>query len=178
MGMTLGAILFGKDSQGDYPRLLERLGLANAREAGTLSLAEAGRGEFSGSALGVYRGATLLVNPFLPYDCSYQPEELSPLDEKLAALSQEAPVLCFYLDETSMSFAFAWYQGGARTRGRKVDPDRIYADFGDPLPAEAGFDPASRDDSQRILALTAVFLGEPLGRVIHRQSLDLALYAA
>jgi hypothetical protein len=177
MGMRLGAILFGKDSQGDYPRLLERLGLANAREAGTLSLAEASRGEFSGSALGVYQGATLLVNPFLPYDGSYRPEKLSPLDEKLAALSQEAPVLCFYTDETSMSFAFSVYQGGARTRGRKVDPDRIYADFGDPLPAEAAFDPASRDDSQRIMALTAAFLGEPLSRLIHTNPIELAVYA-
>jgi hypothetical protein len=176
MGLTLAAILIGNDYLGRYPQLLERLGRAGAQEAGPISLSEATKPAFDGTAIGSHGGATLLIDPYLPYDCSHRPDRSGPLDERLAELSTETPVLCFFSDETSMSFGFSLYQDGRRIRGRLVTPEEILADFGQPLPAEAPFDPARHDDTQRIGALTAYFLGEPLDRLIGDGSLTLIRY--
>jgi Family of unknown function (DUF6928) len=176
MGLTLAAILIGKDFRGSYPQLLERLGRAGAQPAGPVTLSEVSKPGFDGTAIGSYSGATLLIDPYLPYDCSHRPDRSGPLDERLAELSAEAPVLCFFSDETSMSFGFSFYQDGRRVRGRLVTPEELLADFGLPLPAEAPFDPARHDDTRRIWALTATFLGEPLDRLVGDGSLTLTSY--
>jgi hypothetical protein len=172
----LGAILIQSDYEGHYAGLLERLGQGSLKESGPISMQEATHAVFDGTALGSYQKATILINHFLPYDCSHQADHPSDLDRRLANLSTSGQLLCFYLDETSMSFGFSVFQNGERVRARKVDPQQIYADFGIPLPAEAPFDPANRDDSARILAITEALLGKPMNRLIVENQPPLTAY--
>ena len=176
MGYNLGAIIVGARYGGREADLLMRIRPGAYRAAGSVSLAEATRRECMDSAVGVVDGATLLLDQFLPYDCSFQEERLSYLDRSLAALSQEVPVFCLLIDETSMSFGFSYFDGGRRVRVRQVDPDGIVSDAGTPLPAEAGFPDDSHDDTARIMAITASMLGKPLDQLIVQNRIVLTRY--
>jgi len=175
---NIGAVLIAADYSGRIEELLSRIEPGTYTAGGEVGIAEATRREFSGVAAGVYAGKTLVLDQLLPYDCSFDPEDPNPLDERLAALSGDAPVLCVLIDETSMTFGIAYYEGGALARVRQVDPDAVRSDWGEPLPAEAPFDPDSHDDSERIMALTEAFLGERLDSLIARDGLTLTRYQA
>jgi hypothetical protein len=61
---------------------------------------------------------------------------------------------------------------------RKTDPGAVYSDWGEPLPAEAGLAPHTRDDSQRIMRISESFLGERLDTLIAANEVRLTRYGA
>jgi hypothetical protein len=173
---NIGALLFGADYSGRLGELLQAIEPGSYIALDDVRIEDATRREFQSIAVGAFKGRTLALNQFWPYDCSFEPDVLNPLDERLAALSAEAPVLCLFIDETSMTFGVSYYEGRERVRVRQVDPDAIRSDWGKPLPPEAGFDPGSNDDSERIMALSGWFLGERLDSLIARDGLILTRY--
>ena len=178
MAYNIGALLFGADFSGRFAELLAAIEPASYTAGGDVDIQQATRREFDGIAAGVFKGRTLVLKQAWPYDCSFQPEQLGPLDETLAALSAEAPVLCLLIDETSMTFGLSLYEDGERVRVRQTDPDGVRSDWGTPLAAEAGLAPDQRDDSERIMRLTAHFLGRRLDALIAGNELELTRYDA
>jgi hypothetical protein len=176
MAYNIGALLFDADYSERFAELLRRIEPGTYTAAGTTGIGQATRREFSDIAAGVYGGKTLVLHQFWPYDCSFSPAHLNPIDERLAALSTEGPVVCLLIDETSMTFGISCYEEGERVRVRQVDPDAIRSDWGEPLPPETPFDPDSHDDSERIMALSEWFLGERLDTLIAEGTLTLTRY--
>jgi hypothetical protein len=173
---NLGAILFDTDYSGRFEELLGALETRTYTARGDVGIQDATRREFDGIAVGVYAGKTLVLDQSWPYDCSFGPDNTGPLDEPLVRLSGESAVLCLLIDETSMSFGLAYFEGGELRRARKTDPDAVYSDWGSPLPAEAGLDADKRDDSERIMRLSEAFLGERLDTLIAANGIRLARY--
>ncbi len=176
MSLSLGGILFAADFGRDPVALLGRLGLEPITELPSITLRAAARSDFRDIAVGRHAGATILIQHDLPYDCSFRPRQLSPLDRRLAALSEAGPVFCFIREDASMSSAFSFFRSGRRVRCRAVDLSAVYCDTGKSLPAEAGYDPQTLDDEGRIFAITAALLGTPLDDMVYRNALTLRVF--
>jgi hypothetical protein len=176
MGYNLGAFIIGAGYADREAELLGRIEPGSYVVRGPVSIERATRREFCDAAVGVVGGTTLVVQQFLPYDCSFTPGRLRSLDRRLAALSREAPVLALLIDETTMTFGFAYFVNGRRVRVRQVDPDGNISDAGTPLPAEAGFPDDVLDETERIMAITESMLGTRLSRLIFDDEITLTRY--
>ena len=176
MSLSFGAVLI-ESTVAPPEELLQQLGLTRFRAAGQISLNDATRSDFVDTAIGYYRQRTIVIDRLLPYDCSYQPGELSALDLRLVELSAAGLVMCFYLDGRTGSSGFTLFWDGQRIRRRAVDPVHLSIDEGEPLPAEQDFAASSRNDETRIFALSAVVLDEPLDTLIFMKEVELQVYA-
>lgn len=176
MSLSFGAILI-ETSITPPEDLLQQLGLSRLRASGQISLNDATRTDFMDTALGYYRQHTIVINRLLPYDCSFEPEGVSELDQRLEQLSVNGLVMCFYLDGRTGSSGFSLFWEGQRIRRRAVDPVHLSIDEGEPLEAELSFAASSRNDEERIFALSKVVLGEPLDTLMFMKEVDLQVYA-
>ncbi|RMG25733.1 MAG: hypothetical protein D6730_10395 [Bacteroidetes bacterium] len=159
MGWKLGGVCIKKDFSGQELRLLRMLGMENWVYQGEISIRKASRFDFMQTAIGVYNDCTLLINHFLPYDLSFEPDTLYEPDRHLMALSLEADVLAFLMDGTSGTYFFSCYRAGRRIRLRHTQPGEVLADTGTPFAIEANFDPQKSQDENRIFRLLEMFVG-------------------
>src|SRR5690606_16047034 len=120
MGYSLGAVIVGAALDAPVEDVLARIVGRCYTAARPVSLVDATRADFDGTAAGRYLDRTLIVDHALPWDCSFREDALGPLDDRLAELSRAAPALCITVDETSMTFAFAAFEDGRRVRVRQV----------------------------------------------------------
>lgn len=176
MSFSFGGIVLGADLADQGAALFERLGVGPKWDAGEIKLVDATRRDFVGAAVGSYRGRTVVIDPFLPYDCSHMPGELTALDDRLAALSVGGAVLCFVVEGTSDSYQFSYYAGGQRVRCRRAEGGRVVAEEGALLPAEAGL-AADADEATRIFAISGAMLGTRLDEMIFRAGLRMRRYS-
>jgi hypothetical protein len=177
MGYTLGGLAIAGDYSGRFEELLTSIRPGSYEALGDVSLSDACMPQFTGIAAGSHAGRTLVLHQFWFLDCSYDGSTTNPLDARLAELSKETPVLCFVFDETSMSFGFAYFEDGACVRARRTEPSGVRTDYGDPLPAEAAFEPDDPDDSERIWELTESLLAIRLDRLIFEDDATLTRFA-
>lgn len=156
--------------------ILRAMGLEARALPQRVELAAATRTDFLHSAIGVVGTGTILINHFLPYDCSFEPGGTSPLDRRLAPLSEEGPLLAFYLNGHAGYYGFSLFEGGARVRRRATSPAAVAVDEGAPLPQEAPYPPGHTDDEARLFALSKRFLGARLDRLIMDSEDELYVY--
>lgn len=175
MSLNIGAILAGV-SITKHEDLLGQLGLPSLRRSGRISFPQATSTSFLETAIGRVGSGVVIVNHFLPYDCSFEPGETSSLDERLAQLSQDALVMVFYLDGHTGGSGFALFQDGRRIRRRAIlDGSVLQVDEGPPLPPELAL-AAGVDEESRVFALSALVLGFSLDAVIFSEEQMLTVY--
>ena len=98
MSWKFAGIIFKKDYFKSYPDLLRKFWVKPYPSAKGLAFSDAIRRQNQAIALGWINGHTMLLHPFISYDCSYEPGVEGRLDEILASLSLEADALNYIVD--------------------------------------------------------------------------------
>ncbi len=176
MGYALGGVLFAQDFSGHTEGLLAAIGLAGQRADRQITLEEAADHNFLYTGIGRYGKGTLLINHFLPYDCSWEPGKTSALDRRLMNMAQGGRVFCFFVDDSTATYGFAVYAEGERVRRRSVLEGAVRVDEGTPLPEEQDAIRAESDDGARIFDLTSAWLGARLDDLIAEDGPALTVY--
>ncbi len=172
MSWKFAAILFQKDYASSYDALLGRLGVERSGPVGEVSFADAVSRRNLATALGAVQGKTLLLDPLLPYDCSYEAGGEGPLDERLRSLSFGGDILNFIFDGVSATYCFTLFRQAKRVRRWAAEAGEVWCDDGPPIAGEgeptslnaataldlsAMFAPSA--DETRLLAVWEAFLG-------------------
>jgi hypothetical protein len=143
------AILIKSDFSGDFPGLLDKLGLHGAEPGGRVSFDEASSVSNDGVAAGTVDGWTALWGSVALFMVD---------DNELAKIAKKADVFHMILEGASGSAGFSWYSGGKLVRDWMRQEGKIINNQGTPLPGEKkAF--ANRDDEQAVLHLLMSLTG-------------------
>jgi hypothetical protein len=159
MSWKFGAIYLQKNYSGDLSECLKKLDISCAPTQTQITLRETTTSNFYNTAVGFHHQCTLIHDNQLPYDACFEDDSLYELDEILAALSAETPVLCFFLDGITNTSGLAVFRDGQRVRQRGIISGEIRVDAGVPLPEEQAFLPDNNQDEERIFAIIKGFTG-------------------
>jgi hypothetical protein len=169
MSWKFGAIYLQKNYSGDLSECLKKLDISCVPMQTQITLRETTTSNFYNTAVGFHHQCTLIHDNQLPYDACFEDDSLYELDEILAALSAEAPVLCFFLDGITNTSGFALFRDGQRIRQRGIMSGQITVDSGVPLPEEKGFSSEANQDEERIFAIIKNFTGAGFTALLDEQ---------
>jgi hypothetical protein len=168
MSWKFGAIYLQKNYKDNLPECLEKLDISCVPTQAQITLREATVSNFYNTAVGFYDQCTLIHDNQLPYDACFEDESLYELDEILATLSAETPVLCFFLDGMTNTSGLALFRDGQRVRQRGIMSGEITVDSGTPLPEEQAFLPEENQDEARIFAVIKGFTGADFTQLLDK----------
>ena len=179
MSWRFSGLIFENQGEASFESLLERLKGDHHRRAGAATFLDAIRRDNEATAVGFVNGRTMLLDHFLPFDCSYVPGRSGPLDEKLAPLSLEGDILNFIVDGVSGTYCFSLFSQGRRIRRWATLPDKLLCDEGRPLLAESQPPPGDptpeedqlpiftvEDDEAHLFAVWEALLGLTLQELV------------
>jgi hypothetical protein len=158
MSWKFGGAVIKKDYKGSFAELLEALQLPRKDARSAFDFSTATTEENRRTAAGVVNGRTLLLDRRLPYNCSYEENEMSQFDKTLAAFSNTADTLVFMLDGASDTYFFSFFAQGERKRRWSAEPGNILCNDGGPLEEELPFitGKAEGDEERKIAVFESV----------------------
>ena len=167
MGWTFGGIAVKNNHSGSFQSLLGALNLRRTDTGNRFNFSSALSQKNTGTAIGIINDCTVLLDPLLPYDCSYTEDEESRFDKTLTLFSKEAETLVFMLDSISGTYAFSFLGEGECKRKWAAEPGNILCNEGDYLEAEVPFITGnasalrrySSEGEARVFAVIESFLG-------------------
>jgi hypothetical protein len=161
MSWTFGGLLMQKDFSQHLDEFLSLVHHREGTRGSKISFNSALSVKGNEAALGVINHCTVLINEYLPYDCSFTPGKASAYDNRLAAASATTPILIFLLDGISGTYGYSLFQDGERIRRWAADPGTVLCDEGDPVEFEKAFiDDPRADSEQRVLAAIEHYLSK------------------
>lgn len=162
MSWHTNGILIHADFSGDFPGLLDKLGLQGSEPVEVVSFDDATAGDSEGVAVGFVDGWTALWGSFA----------LLGVDEdQLAKIAKKSNVFQLLLEGASGTAGFTWWANGKRLRDWMSQEGEVFKNEGTPLPDEKkSF--AKRDHEQGVLQLLTS-LTVPIKRL---QSIDYQMF--
>jgi hypothetical protein len=139
MSWKFGGLVMQKDFSKKLEGFFETLGRTQKFSGTILSFRESLGIKGNQSAAGSIEQNTILLNEFLPYDCSFTPGIESGFDKKLANVSKEGLILVFFLDGTSGTYGFSVFENGERIRRWAATEEDILCNEGEYLDVELPF---------------------------------------
>lgn len=130
MSWKFAGIVFKKDYKDSHPDLLKSLEVKYSWSAGGFSFSDAISRENQATALGSVNGETMLLHHFIPYDCSYEPEEEGRLDNILAKLSLQGDIMNYIIDGVSGTYCFSLFSKGVCIRRWATEPGKVWCNEG------------------------------------------------
>lgn len=150
MSWRFASITFRSDHSGRFPELLQRLGVRYHQSAPGFTFDDAIRWDNKATAVGLVNGRTMVLEHFLPYDCSFEPGKTGRLDPVLMELSVQEDILCCIVDGGSGTYCLAAFHKGQRVRCWAAEPGRVLCQEGQPVEGE------EQDHSARLRDLEAL----------------------
>lgn len=184
MSWKFGGLVMQKNFSKKLEGIFETLGRAPIFSGTILSFRESLNVKGNQSAAGSINQNTILLNEFLPYDCSFTPGKESGFDKKLASVSKEGPILVFFLDGTSGTYGFSVFEDGERTRRWAAIGVDILCNEGEYLEAEtffiAGIEKSDVYDSEeeaRVIKVVESFMEADFSVLLKNENLKFYVFA-
>lgn len=172
MSWKFGAALLRGDHTNDLSSLWSRLGLKRVATDEEVTLGDATSSRFEATAVGALGGATLILDQFLPYNCSFEDDDLWWFDEQLVEFSKHDDALVVLLDGVSGTYGFSFFSGGERVRRRSVVPGYGEIDEGEAIAGEG----PSEDHEARIFSLISQLTGMTWTQALTDETLKLTVW--
>lgn len=184
MGWTFGGLAVKKEYKDGFETLLAALALKKKKTGTAFNFSTAISKQNKGTAAGIVKGHTILLDHLLPYDCSFEEGEKSRFDKTLEAFSKEADALVFMFDSVSGTYAFSLFSGGDRKRRWASEPGNVLCNEGDPLEEEIGFitgkakrpGGASPDNEARVMTVLESFLHTGFTELLNNEKILFELF--
>ena len=173
MSWKFGGIYFKKDFSHEMDAFCHEMKWKCTPMDGVFLFSDVVKSAFTGSAIGVINGSTLLHNNFIPYDCSFEKGKWFQLDEKLKNFSTQADVLCFFLDGITSTYGLSLFSRKKRIRCRGVFNGEVLFDDGETLGKESG----DVDEEERIFSLMETFTKRGFHSMVKDNNLTLRRYS-
>lgn len=171
MGYSLGGFIFRNVTGAEDEELIDVLD-EKYRNVDKVTMQEAPEKSQKAIAIGRPDDMAVVLGLFLPHGCSFEEENLSLLDGRLAAFSTRGDVLCFLMSSYSDTYAYSLFHNGNRVRAMSTSEGQVLSDWGE---AE-GFErkPAYSEDD--VVNVIDRFLGTPLGDLLYDNTMDVYVY--
>lgn len=101
-----------------------------------VSLHQAASRQLEGVGLLRWSDMAFVFDKDLPYACSFDSTKPTALDIRLGALSTQHESLCYLLNGTSESYAYAIYENGKMVRAKSVSSGEQLSDSGRETPVD------------------------------------------
>ena len=183
MSWKFGGLVIKKDFSKNLEGFFELIGRSQQFSGTTVSFREALNVKASQSAVGSIKQSTLLLNEYLPYDCSFTAGKESAFDKKLASVSNEGALLAFFLDGTSGTYGFSFFESGERKRQWASTGEEILCNEGDFLPVESAFiagientDDFESEEEARIIRVLEEFIEADFSMLVKNDNLKFFLF--
>jgi hypothetical protein len=184
MSWKFGGLVIKKDFSKNLEGIFETLGRAQKFSGTILSFRESLNVKGAQSAAASVNQTTLLFNEFLPYDCSFTSGRESGFDKKLATISAEAPILVFFLDGTSGTYGFSFFEEGERKRQWAATGENVLCNAGEHLDAETPFligtantEQYSSDEEARVIQVIEDFVQVEFSKLVNNETVKFYVFA-
>jgi hypothetical protein len=157
MSWTFGGLLMQADFSQHLDEFLLLVHQGNGISGDKISFNSALSLKGDHAAAGVINNCTVLLNEYLPYDCSFTPGVESNYDKRLASASARAGILVFLLDGISGTYGYSFFDSGKRVRRWAVDPGSVLCNEGETLEFE---NTPETDPEKRVLAAIEYYLSK------------------
>jgi hypothetical protein len=173
MSWKFGHIIFAHNFEAEQAKLLDQLKLESNPSIETpLTYDKAISSDFEGTAIGFYRGCTIISDFFLSQQCIFSFPQLSILDKSLMSLSHYGDILSFYLQGNIGYYGFAYYRDEQKIRVYHDLEGEVVIDDGEPLPEEND----NEHPSSIIFNLSKRLLGSQVDHLIFNSNISFNAY--
>ena len=183
MSWKFGGLVVKKDFSKNLESFFELLGRSQQFSGTIVSFREALNVKANQSAVGSIKDATVLLNEYLPYDCSFTAGKETAFDKKLASISAGVEILAFFLDGTSGTYGFSVFNEGERKRQWAATEEEILCNEGEYLPVEstfiAGIESTAdfkSEEEARVIRVLEEFIGADFSVLIKNENLKFFLF--
>ncbi len=184
MSWKFGGLVMQKDYSKGLEDIFETLGRAQRFSGTILSFRESLNVKGAQSAAGSINKKAIVLNEFLPYDCSFTPGKESGFDKKLASVSRDGAILVFFLDGSSGSYGFSVFEDGEKKRRWAATEEEILCNEGDYLEVESSFiagientSTYNSEEEARVIKVLESFMEADFSALLKNEKLKFYVFA-